>query len=235
MRICMFDLECTNLKANYGFALCASYKYTTSKYVNTFSIFDGPEFQEDPTNDRYVIESIAEVLSNSDIIVGHYSTRFDLPYIQARLLFHGLPIVNPRIPHIDTWRIARQKLALSSNRLQAITEHLGFEDKTALKSRIWVKAMSGDRASIEYIVEHCEQDVKVLEEVYTQLRPLMTNHPNINLTQGIPNACPTCGGVTLTKQGFKIARLRKAQQYKCIACGSWCLGPYAPIEGVDIS
>jgi len=142
--------------------------------------------------------------------------------------------MDPRKPHVDTWHIARYKLKLHSNRLQSITEHLGFQDKTPIKSREWIRAMSGDVRAIQYVIDHCEQDVIVLEHVYHKLKPLMTNHPNVNLVGGITDACPTCGSHLLTKQGWKIARVRRSQQYKCKACGSWCQGPSQPIEGVVI-
>lgn len=233
-KICMFDIETTNLNADFGFMLCASWKFVGEKEVHTASIFDSPSFIDDPTDDKHVVAQVAQALNSSDVIVGHYSKRFDFPYIQARLLFHGLPTMDPRKPHVDTWHIARYKLKLHSNRLQSITEHLGFEDKTPIKSREWIRAMSGDVRAIQYVIDHCEQDVLVLEHVYHKLKPLMTNHPNVNLVGGITDACPTCGSHLLTKQGWKIARVRRSQQYKCKACGSWCQGPSQPIEGVVI-
>lgn len=233
-KICFFDIETTNLNADFGFMLCASYKYAHENQVHTISIFDSSSFAVDPTDDRYVVESIAKVLNDADIIVGHYSKRFDLPYIQARLLFHNLPTIDSRKQHIDTWHIARYKLKLHSNRLQSITEHLGFKDKTPIKSREWIRAMSGDADAIQYIMNHCEQDVIVLEEVYHRLKPLMTNHPNVNLLTKLPFACPTCGSKKIVKQGLRISQVRVSQRYQCRECGSWSQAPYTSVEGVSI-
>jgi len=66
------------------------------------------------------------------------------------------------------------------------------------------------------------------------LKPLMTNHPNVNLISRMPDACPTCGGTNLTRQGFRISQVRVSQRYHCKDCGSWSQAPYQPIEGVVI-
>jgi len=232
-KVVCFDIEATNLNANFGFILCASFKKLGEDEVTTFSITDSPSFKEDTTDDRWVCEQISEYLSDADIIISWYGTRFDMPYIQSRLLYHKLPIIGP-IPHIDGWRIARFKMKLHSNRLQSVTEFLGFEDKTPLNGPIWIKATSGNEDAITYVVKHCEQDVRVLEDVYTTIRPLLIQHPNINLLTGKRNACPTCGSSNLIKRGIRLMSTGKRQRYRCQKCGCWSSSSTKYVEGVEI-
>ena len=134
------------------------------------------------------------------------------------------------MPHIDTWLIARYKMKLNSNRLDTIAKHLQLDvQKTSLDGPTWVRAMSGDKDAIKYIIDHCIHDVLVLEQVYLRLRPLMTNHPNISLIDSertangkfIPDdgTCPACASQKTWNNG-KVATLRRLWQRRtCGECG----------------
>lgn len=222
-RIILFDIECTNLSANFGYILCIGYKYLDDPKTYVISITDFPEFQKNPTNDYYVLKEASKILADADMIVGHYSSRFDFPYIQSRLLYHGLPIL-PNIQHVDTWRIARYKMKLNSNRLASITGFFAFEEKTPLTGPIWVRAAAGHKPSIKYVVEHCKQDVIVLEQVYKKIRPLSDKHPSIALMQDDQVGCPNCGSTKVQKRGTYLSRLNKYQRYHCQGCGAWSRG-----------
>lgn len=229
-KITFVDIETTNLAANYGYILCVSWKFAGYKKVHTVSIVDSPTFKKDPTNDKWVVRRACEEISKADMWVTWYGLRFDIPYLQSRLLAHRLKPMPP-IPHVDAWRIARYKLKLNSNRLASVTAFLGLENKTPLNGPIWIKAMAGHKPSIRYVVKHCEQDVRVLEQVYDQIKSLSTTHPNINLVAGKGDACPTCGDKRIVKRGFSIARTVRSQRYQCQSCGSWCSGPAEKREG----
>lgn len=218
--ILIWDLECTNLSANFGYILCASFKVFDSDKISIISITDFPEFQRNPTNDYFVVKELAKVLREADMWVTHYGSRFDVPYLQARLLYHKLPIL-PNIQHVDTWRIARYKMKLNSNRLASITGFFGFEEKTPLTGPIWVRAAAGHKPSIKYVEQHCKQDVLVLEQVYKKIRPLSTTHPSIALMNGDEIGCPNCGSKKVHRRGDYLSRLHRYQRFCCQACGAW--------------
>lgn len=233
-KVMLFDIETTNLAANFGYMLCAAWQVFGEKKIHHVSITDSPTFEKDPTNDKWVVNETAKALSDADVLVGWYSTRFDYPFIQSRLLFHGLKPMPP-IPHVDGWKIARYKMRLNSNRLQSVTSFLGMEDKTPLNGRIWIRAMAGNKPAIRYVVKHCKQDVNVLGQVYELIRPLTTSHPNINVVNEQLNACPICGVQgKLQKRGFNIARVAKTQRYQCKSCGGWSRGKPQRIPGMEV-
>ena len=232
--ITLFDIESTRLEADFGFVICASYKELGSKKIVTHSIDDYPNFKKDPTNDKFLLRDLKAGLEKADVLVGHYSTRFDLPFINGRLLHHGLTPVAP-IPHVDTWRVSRNRLKITRNSLAALAEFFGFDEKTYLNKNIWVRASAGHRPSIKYIIEHCEQDVRVLEDVYTKIRVLAPDHPNINLTRFVTKSdprCPICGSHKLQKRGYIIARTRRSPRYSCQECGSWSRGAPEKVDGI---
>jgi uncharacterized protein YprB with RNaseH-like and TPR domain len=233
-KVRLFDIETTNLDADFGIMLCAAWKDVGDRRMRHVSITDGPRFAKDPTDDRYVVKATAEALSEADAWVTWYGQRFDVPFIQTRLIGHKLKPMPP-IPHIDGWRIARYKMKLHSNRLASASAFLGVEEKTPLSGPIWIKARAGNKSAIDYVLRHCRQDVKVLEQVYERIRPLCTQHPNLNVVHDVADGCPVCGTVgRLQRRGMSIARVGKTQRYQCAACGAWSRGKSVRARNVEI-
>ena len=231
--IVLWDLETSNLNANFGFILCAGYKILGEKKVCVPSIADYSLYKKDPTNDRELVKDVGKFLTDADIWVGHYACYFDIPFLNSRLLYHGLPPL-PKVPLVDTWRIARNNLKLNSNRLQSITEFLEMEDKTAIKGPHWIKAMAGNKKSLTYVIEHCRQDVVVLEQVYNKIKVLHSGHPNINILNSKTNGCPVCGSEKLQKRGWNIAGVSRSQRYQCQSCGAWSRGRPERIKSLEV-
>lgn len=231
----LFDIECTNLSSNFGYILSIAWKTYGENEVKWVAINDFPSFKKDPTNDKAMLKVAGEELSKADILCGHYSSKFDVPYMNSRLLYHGLELLPP-VPHIDTWRIARYKMKLNSNRLQSVTAFLGMEDKTPLDGPTWIRAMAGHKSSIDYVVEHNIQDVVVLEQVYEKIKPLMVNHPNMNcITETVDKPrCPVCSSDKVQKRGFHVSNVSRTQRYHCQNCGHWSKGAPKRVKGIEV-
>lgn len=217
LKILFMDIEASNLAADFGFTICIGYKFAGDRDTHCISIDQFPQFKKDHTDDRKVLEAFRNVVEEADLLVYHYGSRFDYPFLQARCLYHNLPPL-PQIPAIDTWRIARNELRLSSNRLASLTNLLDIEEKTPLKGRVWVRAQAGHRADIKYIVDHCIQDVRVLEKVYDRIMPLRRSGsgPTISST-----GCPSCGSHHLHRRGLVRTVKTLKQRWSCADCGHW--------------
>lgn len=225
-KILFWDLETSNLNADFGRLICFGGKFAGEKKPFILSITDSPTFKKDPTNDKWLVEKCANVLSMADEWVTWYGKRFDVPFLSSRLLSHGLNSLPP-CPHIDGWEIARKQLKLHSNRLASVQAFLNLPvAKTIIRPDHWVKAMAGNRDAIRYIIEHCEKDVLVLEQAYEKLRPLIINPPNLNLLNGRPENCESCGGPKekIIRSGTHTTRKRIVFRFKCQICGHWMLG-----------
>lgn len=234
-RVYTFDLEATNLAANIGFIVCACVQDVDTKQLWTYRIDRTKEWKREKWNDKGVLVPLMAKLAEADVIVGHYAQRFDVPYIRTRALVHGLGDLAP-VPLIDTWRVARNGLKLHSNRLQSLIDLLGKKDKTTLKLPIWTKAATGDKKSIQYIVDHCIVDTEELSEVYLELRYLIKDHPNVALISPAHdgNHCPVCHSTKLQRRGYRIARTRRSPRYQCQSCGHWSSGKSEKVLGVDV-
>lgn len=221
MKIIAWDLECTGLNADFGFLLCMGYKTVGDKQTHLLKISDYPGWEKDTTDDKALVKACADVLADADAWVTWYGARFDVPFLNSRLLVHGLKPL-PNIPHIDGWRVAKYKLKLHSNRLASVSAFLGLDDKTPVVGPAWIKAIAGDKTSLNYIYAHCKTDVEVLEQAYQRLKPLVKDHPNHRLLQGADECCPVCGAVgKLQRRGEQVSRSRVYQRYQCRTCGAW--------------
>ena len=231
-KIKLWDIESTNLSADFGYILSIAIKNLGEKEVRCYSVEDYPLYKKDPTNDKEMLEDAYPDLSSAGAWVTWYGGGFDVPFVNTRLLSHGMAPMPP-IPHIDGWRVARYKMKLHSNRLASVSSFLQISEKTPLDGPIWIKASAGDKKALQYIKEHNVQDVIVLEEAFNRIKPLITSGPNLSLLNGEGNrngkgnkgdCCPICGGSALVKRGTSITQTGRRQRYQCNTCGGWSRG-----------
>ncbi len=220
-KILFFDIEASNLDADFGKTICFGYKFKGQKYPNSISVLDDPNFlKNNKFNDFYVLKMCSEVFSKADVVCSWYGKRFDVPFLNTRLLFNKLPPLPPII-HIDGWEIARYGLKFHSNRLESVSSFLNIEEKTKLRPEIWSDAISGHKDSIKYIIEHCLQDVVVLEQAYEKIKPYSMRHPNLSILFSKRGSCRVCGSKKLTFQGYRYTLHSKYRRMKCTNCYSW--------------
>jgi uncharacterized protein YprB with RNaseH-like and TPR domain len=220
-RIVLFDIESTNLRANFGYCLCFGWKMLGEKTTHVLSIADYKQHKSDPTNDAPLMRDVHKVLTeDADIIVTFYGKEFDRKFLNTRMLLAGLPPLPPlNSEHIDIYFTVRGNLLLHSNRLASVAETLGCPmQKTPLTGPIWVRAMAGDRKAIKYIEEHCIRDVDVLEWVYNKMRPFVRQHPRVSENR---EACRVCGCDRFESKGIRFTAGYPAQRLRCKQCGAW--------------
>lgn len=171
LRVACFDLETSDLCANRGILLAA----VVHEQGMPPEIFRGdkynPHWKTKRSDDKALVEAVAHRLAQCDVLIAHNGKYFDMPFLQTRLIAHGLPVF-PQRKLVDTWLIAKNKLRLASYSLKALTDLLHLEErKTELYMSVWTKAvLDGDVESLDYIVEHCEKDVACLWKVFDVLK-----------------------------------------------------------------
>lgn len=230
MKLLALDIESLSLVADFGIILCIGFKEVGVGRAEVMSLMDYNFDARDLFKaEKQLLKDVSKRMLEADVWLTHYGQRFDIPYINSRLLYHNLPTLPTTFPHIDTWKVARNTLKLSSNRLKSISTFLGTDDeKNAIRPGIWVRALGGHEPSMRYIVDHCRLDVLVLEEVYNRIRCLVTEHPNKGLIDG-RGGCTICGSLHIQKRGFHVTRTRKYQRFQCQDCGGWSKG-LKPLE-----
>lgn len=217
MRILSWDIEASNLAADFGIVLCVGFKEVSKGKPQVLNILDFPG-KDLIARERNLLIAVSKQLLDCECWLTHFGTYYDLPFVNTRLLYHKLPILPPNFAMIDTWKISRNRLKMRNNRLVTISEFLGTKDeKNAIKPEQWIRALGGHGPSMDYIVEHCRRDVLVLEEAYLRLRPLVLDHPRSVLGA---DKCGVCGG-KYHRRGFAVTRTRKYHRVQCSSCGHW--------------
>jgi uncharacterized protein YprB with RNaseH-like and TPR domain len=168
-----FDLETTNLKANFGRILCASVADMFGN-VRTFRIDESPWKRERRRDDIALAVGLRDYLEQFDVLVGWYSKMFDIPYLNTRLLIGNERPLRSDMMHFDPiWKAKKGSMALHSARLDAVAKTFRLDvQKTGLDPEIWNDAADGEREAMDYVVEHCEKDVLVLRQAFHILKPL---------------------------------------------------------------
>lgn len=179
LSIAAFDLETSNLNADYGRLLCG---VVWAAGASEPKVFRGDtlnkKWKNDREDDSAVVRAVAEELAGHDILIAHNGAAggfgFDIPFLQSRLACHRMPAF-PRKKIIDPVRIARQQFRISGNSLESISAHLGLTPKMKLPPAVWVKAShNGCKESMNLIVERCVSDVRILCEIIQQLKGYVT-------------------------------------------------------------
>lgn len=172
LSVCAYDLETSNLNANFGIVLCGVIRDLNTG-EETIIRWDELRDKRDPANDRRVCVGIRDKLSEFDIMVGYNSVLFDVRFLNTRLLSHREKMLpdRPVLKHIDLFFRAKYNLRLHSASLDAVAKFLHLDNqKTLVDGGMWVRALTGDKKAMDYIVEHCILDVRVLGEAFDLLK-----------------------------------------------------------------
>lgn len=228
MKILLLDIETApNLatvwglfKQNIGinqiiessYTLCWAAKWLGDDYI----YFDSAH----RSNHRQMIKRIHAMLDEADAVIHYNGTRFDMPTLNKEFLLHRLP---PPAPYkqIDLLSTARNQFRFPSNKLDYVAQQLGLGSKTShMGHEMWLKCMNGDDEAWKLMEEYNCNDVVLLEDLYTTLRPWIKSHPNMSEFRG-ELVCPSCGSSHYQKRGVTPT---KYQRYQCNDCSKWFRG-----------
>lgn len=165
----VFDIETSNLKADVGYMLSWAMYYPnedrmvsdviTKRDVSTFSL------------DKRICKTLVKELENLTLLLGFYSTKFDIPYARTRCLMNGLDFPGyGTLRHLDVFYAARGKVATRRKSLGIIAEALGLDEKTHEPLPVWNKARLGDKEALAKLLAYNENDCRITWAVYEALQ-----------------------------------------------------------------
>jgi|DEB0MinimDraft_4_1074332.scaffolds.fasta_scaffold02009_5 DNA polymerase elongation subunit (family B) len=183
-------------------------------------------------NDKRIIKKLWKLFDEADVIVAHNLDKFDEKRSKTRFLKHDLKLPSP-YSKVDTLKVARRNFNIISNRLDYIgKDFLGIGGKMETPRGLWQSVDSGDEEAMATMVEYCERDVQLLEDVYLYLRPYHRQHPNISLMEEDDSHlhCKTCASSKLTECGEHKTMVAAYTAYRCGDCGSISYGRKTQID-----
>lgn len=177
-------------------------------------------------NEHWVLQSLVNALDKADIVVAHYGDKFDFPYIQARLLYHG---IKPPSPYktIDTKKVAAKEFHFPSYSLEYLTKalNLGIEKGGHKKFpgfELWLEVLRDNEEAWNELREYNIIDVLALERLYLAMRPFIRNHPNVAVYNDHDDVCcPKCNSNNIQWRGYAHTQVGRYHRFQCNACGGW--------------
>ena len=194
--------------------ICISYKWEGEDKVHTLS------WDKNKCDKQLLIDFI-KIANTSDEMVAHNGDRFDIKKIRTRCIYHRIPAF-PKYRTLDTLKKAKSGFVFNSNRLDYIAKFLGVGAKLQHEGfKMWVKCMQGDKQALKDMIEYCEMDIIVLEDVFTVLQNYTQHNTHAGTHNGkLKASCPNCGSedVGLLKNEFTALGTIK-RRLECSPCG----------------
>lgn len=166
--------------------ICVSYKWEHESEVKTLT------WDKNKCDKQLLIDFI-KVMNEADESIAHNGDKFDIKKIRTRCLFHRVDAF-PKYKTLDTLKKAKTGFNFPNNRLDTIAQWLGVGSK--LKHRgfdMWLDVMKGCKKSLQEMVDYCEVDVEVLEEVYHTIQPYIEHNNHLAVLEGGEKSdCPNC-------------------------------------------
>lgn len=166
-KMLVVDIESNGVnafKADLGYITHFGYQDLDEDDAHCIAIHETPTYKKRPYDDKELVKRIHAIMSKYNVVMGQFSSRFDLLFLQSRFVHHGLPAI-PNIFQIDLWRICKSNFKLSSNRLDNIAQFLGVKHRKMSKGKkwweLWQKVAAGDVKTSKFIQKYCAQDVVV--------------------------------------------------------------------------
>ena len=176
---------------------------------------------------RAMLGKMHTLLDQADIVVHYNGVKFDIPTLNKEFIQLGF---SPPAPYkqVDCLREVKRMFRFQSNKLDFVSQALDIGAKASHEGfELWIKCM--DKKDPDHLgawkrmEKYNRQDVKLLETLYTRLRPWIEKHPNMGAFEDIP-ACPKCGSEKRQQRGYAVTQMLKYPRYQCQGCGGWFRG-----------
>jgi len=196
-----------------GALLCFAAKFHDERQVHFHS-----EWED---GSKGMARKLYDLFNQADAIAGWNSDKFDIRWINAQFLEHGMGKPSA-YAKVDLMRSVRRQVALPSYKLDYVAQWLGVGKKVNTGGfELWRDVMGGDGKARGLMRKYNINDVRLTEAVYNKLheRGWVLGLPNASIEDGL--VCGNCGSDRLTRQGYRHTKTRRYAQYKCKDCHSW--------------
>lgn len=169
-------------------------------------------------DDSRIVQELADLIREADIILAHNGDRFDLPIVNARTAYHRQEPLG-FVRTIDTLKLAKRDLRLPSNKLDFLGQHFLGEAKIKTDFELWKNVYFGDRKAMKEMLAYNKQDVVLLERVFEAIKPYVTRLPRLmRASKPYEKACPQCGSEHLQRRGYYETQASVFVKLQCQDC-----------------
>jgi transposase len=198
-----------------GWIISYAYKWLGDDNVQG-SVLHSEEARD--SNDERLCMELLDLLEQSDYVVAHNGSNFDIPIIKARLIINGLPPMR-KVRIIDSLNLSRE-FRFNSQKLDSLCRQLDIGEKVKhLGISMWIDCQNGDKQALSEMYFYNEKDVVLLEELYMIIRSYSTRHPNLAVNLGDKPRCNICCSDNVKPTGNLVStNLSVFEEYTCGDC-----------------
>lgn len=176
-------------------------------------------------DEEEITRQLVVALDEADIVIGHNTRRFDIPWIQGRAAIYGMKPPSP-FKIIDTYQEGKKNFRLPSYKLEYMARIFGCTEKSSHKDfpghSLWVECLKGNNKAWKEMKLYNMQDVETNEELYLKMLPYIKGHPNMGLyLDSEETVCPNCGSSHINYRGYTYTGVSKFHKFQCQDCGAW--------------
>lgn len=173
MRIAYWDIETSDLNAEFGRLLCASVLSLPSEKLVSIrqDTLVKRKLATSMADDRALAVTLRDMLETHHVTSGWFSKGFDISFLNTRLVAHGERLLHSHL-HLDGiwytkgWRGIRAKSAS----LKSVAAFFGLEEaKMEVDAQTWIAARAGEKKAMDIAVQRCESDVRLTRQVTERL------------------------------------------------------------------
>jgi len=166
-KVCYLDIETTGLSSTPIFLVGLMYQREDKMVVDQL-------FARDYSEEEAVLDFLASLLGDFELIVTFNGESFDVPFINERMSYHRIPF-RVEMRHIDLLHISRAIVGsiLPNHKLQTLERHLigrkrigdipGYDIPDAYHNFV----RTGDASQIETILHHNRLDLITMLQLVT--------------------------------------------------------------------
>ena len=193
--------------------ICISYKWENERKIHTLT-------WDKNKCDKKMLAEFIKVANKADEMIAHNGDRFDIKWIRTRCIYHRIPMF-PNYKTLDTLKKAKSGFNFNSNRLDYIAQYLGVGAKVKHSGfDMWKGVMDNDKKALAEMVNYCEGDIIVLEDVYlTMQNYIKPNTHNGVLNSNLKYSCPSCGSEHIELYKNRVTAMGTIKrQINCTDC-----------------
>lgn len=177
---------------------------------------------KDITNDKALVEGLAKLLEEADIVITQNGDAFDVKKLNARAVIHGLPPIK-KCRSADILKEGRKVFKFTSHKLEYVSEKINTKYKKLKHKKypgfeLWKAILDGDKAAWVEMKKYCIHDVLSTEETYTKIHGWIKTQNMASYIDDDKVRC-VCGSEKLIRKGYVYTDTAKYQGYKCSDCG----------------
>ena len=171
-------------------------------------------------DDKKLLNEFVKIINQYPLVVGQNGDNFDLIVICGRCWLQTSNVM-PDIVSLDTLKMSRQNMRLTSHKLDWKSRVIGRPGKLDTGFGLWVDVEKGNKKALAHMVKYCEQDVLELQAVFWSMLPYCTKLPNHlgAVLLGHQDCCPGCGSENRHKNKTRNTKAGVKQQWLCKDCG----------------